>query len=245
MECMSLVGGSMSLQWPLLEAHFSPVSQQVCTSSLADTAFKHKHQFPDLSRSVQPAFQGNYKMIQLEGGCRIHHHRIPSVPRSKILQAIYVGSECLVPKVDLGDWRSSGIAKNRLCFSPQLLALTSRRVWKPRLYKRALRVKRFVTSWIIRAGAERQSRTLTLHFSMGQGKGRRPCSRSYDNRRCILSFDLCLLTTVKHTTHDVHAFSQSIKPQSCYQRSWPTKRTEEPLKVPDSATSRHTVDFIV
>lgn len=66
MECLSVVGGSMSLQWPLLEAHFSPVSQQACTSSLADTTLKHKHQFPDLSCSVQPMFQGNYKMIQLE-----------------------------------------------------------------------------------------------------------------------------------------------------------------------------------
>lgn len=57
-------------------------------------------------------------------GCRIHHHRIPSVTRSKFLQAIYIGSECLVPKVDLGDWRRMGIAKNKLCFSPQRLALT-------------------------------------------------------------------------------------------------------------------------
>lgn len=46
----------------------------------------------------------------------------------KILQAIYIGSECLVLKVDLGDWRSSGTAKNKLCFSPQTLSLTGRQV---------------------------------------------------------------------------------------------------------------------
>lgn len=119
------------------------------------------------------------------GGCRIHHHRIPSVPRSKILQAIYVGSECLIPKVDLGDCRSSGIAKNRLCFSPQPLALTGRQVWKPRIYKRTFGAKRFVTSWIIGAGAERQSRTLALHSTMVQGRDRKPVSGSFNNRRCI------------------------------------------------------------
>lgn len=56
MECLSLVGSSMLLQWPLAEAHFSPVSQQVFTSSLADTVMKHKHPGPDLSHSVQPGF---------------------------------------------------------------------------------------------------------------------------------------------------------------------------------------------
>lgn len=136
---------------------------------------------------------------------RIHHHRIPSVTGSKILQAVYIGSERLIPKVDLGDWRRMGIARNKLCFSTQPLALTGWQLWKPRLYKTAFGVELFVASWIIGAGAERQSRTLALHFSSGQGRDRKT-SCSFNNRPLHSAFDLWLLTTVKHTTHDIHAF---------------------------------------
>lgn len=52
MECLSLVGRSMLLQWPLAEAHFSPVSQQVVISSLAETVMKHKDTVPEVSHSA-------------------------------------------------------------------------------------------------------------------------------------------------------------------------------------------------
>ena len=155
MECLSFVGCSILSQWPLAEAHVSPVSQQVFTSSLADTIMQHKNSVPGLYHSAQPAYQRNdMKWLQCEFSWKrmfnIFHHRIPSVRFYNIwLQDIWSATgfhlwwnTCLRNRLRAG----FGDYTLHVCFSFQTPGLGSNFHWQgevcnPKLYKITFRLK--------------------------------------------------------------------------------------------------------
>lgn len=141
MECLSFVGGSMFLQWPLAEAHFSPVSQQVFTSSLADTVMKHKQNpVPDLSHSELPQFsrKSNKKndSCNLAGGRRQRKHLTIIEIHQRDVVKIWLQD---LPSGSCFWWLNAENSKYNLCSPFQTARLYSHFHWQgkarnPRLY---------------------------------------------------------------------------------------------------------------